>query len=386
MEHALLKPKYRYFGKLKCCMVCMLLMGFVCLCPALLQAEDVLRLLVWEGYAPPDYVQKFERQIEKDYDRRVELKVTYVSRLKDFYDGVRSKRADIISPPHNLLKDERFRFIKNKLVQPIDLDNIPNYQNLIPSLQKADYITSNGKVYGVPLSYGPYGLAYNTEKFDKMPETWNVLWDPANAGKYTLSADYYENNVYISALAMGYRGSDIYDLEILQQPAFKQKLRQLAANAHSFWQAVDKPEDLYGLSLATSWGFALPGLKKRGEVWKMARVKEGAPGWIDNFIITHAVTEGSFLKLVAEKWLNFILSPEFQVNVFVKRIGIAPSVTNVKDMLSDQQVRRFHLNDPDTYFKEHLVLYPNLTVRERNALKVLWRETAGEYIAQKEAE
>jgi diguanylate cyclase (GGDEF)-like protein len=42
-------------------------------------------------------------------------------------------------------------------------------------------------------------------------------------------------------------------------------------NTQSLWVGVDTADDLKNKTLASSWGFALPGLKKRGEIWKWAQ-------------------------------------------------------------------------------------------------------------------
>lgn len=182
-------------------------------------AEDTLKMLIWEGYAPPEQVKKFEAFIKKKYGKPVKLQISHkVSDVQDFYDAIRGRRTHIISPAHNIIKDMRFGYIRKKLIMPINPDNIPNYKNVLPTLQNAPYITDDkDKVYGVPLAHGPYGLAYNTAFFGQAPESWNVLWDPAYKGKYTISRDYYEANVYITALSEGLRGEKLYDYDILKQ-------------------------------------------------------------------------------------------------------------------------------------------------------------------------
>ncbi len=142
--------------------------------------EDTLKMLIWEGYSPPEQVKKFQALIKKKYGRPIRLDISHeVSDVQEFFDGIRSKSYHIISPAHNIIKDSRFGYIRHKLIMPVDLQNIPNYKNILPTLQKAEYITDDqGKVYGVPMAHGPYGLAYNTKYFKSPPTSWNVFWDP----------------------------------------------------------------------------------------------------------------------------------------------------------------------------------------------------------------
>ena len=334
-----------------------------------------LRLLVWEGYAPADKIQGFENFIEKKYKKKITLDInSTISDPNDFYDAVRGNRTDIFSPAHNLLKDNLFGYISKNLLLPIDLKNIPNYENILPYLKQADYITDNGKVYGIPFAYGVYGLAYNTTLVKEKPDTWEILWRPEYRNKYSISADYYEANIYITGLALGRRGMQIWDFESMKNPEFKNKLEILAKNTASFWKSVDRASDLTGLALATSWGFSLPELKKSGEIWKMAEPKEGVTGWVDNFVICRSLSDKPFLKTVAEEWLNYVLSPEYQKEVVIRRLNCNPVNLATKKNLSPEAVSEYHLNDPD-YLMENMVLWPTIqSQRVRNGMKYLWNQ------------
>lgn len=352
------------------------LLGIFGMIPCVSFADGLLKLLVWEGYVPIGKVMQFEEAMSKKYGKSVHLEVsTKVSDPQEFFDAIRTeeKGFHIISPSHNLIKDERFNYIEKKLIIEIDLNNIPNYKDILPALSKADYISEGGKVYGVPFAHGPYGIAYNTKYFDKAPDSLNVLWEEKNKGRYCLSSDYYEANAFLTAMAMGKKREDLSDYDKLTATDdFNIKLRQLAQNAKSFWVGVDKPEDLQGLSLATTWGFSLAELAKKGETWKMMEPKEGYSGWVDNFVISRNVEKDPFLKKLAEEWLNFVISPEYQAEVVVRGLGSDPVNTQTVKLLTKEEADAHHLNDPE-YFSKNRVLWPVMSKRNRNGLKLLWQ-------------
>ena len=329
-----------------------------------------LRLLEWEGYAPPEQVKQFQTLAKEKFGVDVTLTVTHVSAAEEFYKALKSKKVDIISPGHNLPKDPRYKLITNKLTLPIDLNNVPNYANIIPALQHAEYCTIDSQVYSVPMVYGPYGLAYNSDKVKSPPTSWNVLWDPQYAGNYTISKDYVEANIYITALAMGVDRNLIGDYNAIQSPEFVAKLKNLLTNAKSMWVGVDNADDLQGLPLATAWGFSFPELKKRGENWKMANPKEGTTGWVDGWMLGHTLRNNPQLKRIAEEWLNFVLSPNFQIEVVVRGLGSAPVNLSIKDQLNPDEVKMYHVDDPD-YFQKNLILWPVLDNRSRTGFKLL---------------
>ncbi|MDM8542994.1 extracellular solute-binding protein [Desulfococcaceae bacterium HSG9] len=212
-------------------------------------------------------------------------------------------------------------------------------------------------------------MAYNTAILKEAPESWNILWDPRFKNKYAIGKDQYEENIFSAALAMGFSRNDISNYKKLNTPEFQEKLAQLVANAHGMWEGVDKLEDLKGLTLATSWGDTPNSMKKMGEIWKMAEPKEGTTAWVDNFMISHTLEDKPKLKRIAEEWLNIILSDEYQI--YMVRVGGLPVITTIMDRLTPDEIKRFHLDDPD-HFKNNRILWPTLGKADRKGLKRLW--------------
>ena len=131
---------------------------------------------------------------------------------------------------------------------------------------------------------------------------------------------------------------------------------------------MDTPDDLFGLNFATSWGTSLAPLKRKGEIWKIANPTEGTMWWIDGCAITWAMADRPFMKKIAEEWINTMLSPEFQVNHFLRELSMYPVVTNIKEKLTEEEKKQFL----SVTIKR--ILAPIYSVRDRNGLKALWDE------------
>jgi len=334
--------------------------------------QQVLRLLVWEGYAPEVQREQFRQYIYEKYAVNLTLKVDYIADAEDGFEALRLKKADIVSPAHNRINDKRFKMIDSGLLMPLDLENLPNYQQLNLSFKQLDHLVKDGVHYGLPFAWGPYGLVYNTESFDNPPDSWNVLWDPKYSGHYSI-ADYGEINIYLTALAMGYEKNTLGDFEQLNNKAFKAKLAALLANAKSLWVGVDTADDLQQKKVASSWGFSLPELKRRGDIWKWAYPKEGVPGWIDNHVISQALANKPQLKRIAEEWINFTISSEFQTSVLVEALSTNPVNMVTFETASELQKQGFYarsLTDPEAV----IVLMPELDRRSRNGIDSLWNK------------
>ncbi len=343
--------------------------------------SGVLRLLIWEGHAPQDFVSRFEKKIKTKYDFNIKLQINYATDSDEFYNAIRSGSIDMVMMSHHFFKDERFDFINKKLLLPLNLKNIPNFKQVIPALQNAEYLQSYGQVYASPEAQGPYGLAYNTALLKKEPKSWNILWDPQFNGKYVIGAHEYIYNVIITALALGYSKESINSYDALNNPMFKAKLRQLAVNAHSFWFGVDKADDLSGHLLATAWGDSFNPLLKRGEHWKMAEPAEGMPCWIDNYAIASTLANKPFLKKIAEEFINTVLTPDYQVGIIMRTVGTIPVITKIEHLLTPNEKKRIHVGQPN-FYKKNRMLLPTYSTRDRNGLKLLWEEAMRGILSQ----
>jgi len=332
-----------------------------------------LRLLVWEGYAPRDEQETFIRLVQRKYGVRLTFHIRDASSPEDYFDALRKGEVDIVSPAHNLPKDFRYRFIKNGLTLPIDLDHIPNYDTMTDDLRYQHWATERGAVYAVPVLQGPYGIAYNADLIDEEPRSWNIFWDPRYAGRYMVSGDYYELNIYIAALALGYRPAEIFSYDMVKGPQLEKRVRELAVNAHSFWTGFDKAIHFKGKALATSWRSTFPELNDLGEKWRIAVPEEGTTWWTDTLMIGHPLRQQPLLRRIAEEWINHLLKPMVQTESLALRLGIFPVTTPALELY-----RQRLANSPDAANQNrllaHHISWKVLGTRSRNAFSLLWRE------------
>lgn len=338
------------------------------------EAEELtLRMLIWDGYAPNDVQEAFKKYIKKQFDVELIFEITYASNPDSFFDKLRTGEVDLVSPAHNLPKDTRYNLTKNNLTIPVNLENIPNYQSLRPELSRQPWAVDNGEIYAVPIVHGIYGLAYDSSVVSPPPDSWSILWDPRYAGLYSVNKDYYELNIYITALSLGERKEDIFTYDRIKKRRLEQRLGSLAQNAGRFWVGFDQPEDYENLSLATTWRFTFPKGSGFSENWRVAVPREGTPWTIDTMMLSSTLANNSKLHKIAELWINFLLEPENQLSIFAKRIGTYPVTKDAwdiytKDILSvDQKDRLERLFDT-------LIPWEILKTRDRNAFHLLWKE------------
>lgn len=334
--------------------------------------QEVLRLLVWGGYAPKSQQEKFRQFIADKYSINLTITVSYIAEPEDGFEALRLKKADIVSPAHNRINDKRFRMIDSGLLLPLQLENFSNLKQLDPSFKNLDHLIKDNIHYGLPFAWGPYGLIYNSKLINTPPTSLNILWNPRYSNQLSI-ANIGEINVFLTALAMGYDKNSLADLNQLDNHEFIHKLAALVSQAKTMWVGVDNADDNEGLALSTSWGFSLAELHARGENWKWVYPKEGVPGWIDNHVISKAVEENPQLQRIAEEWLNFTISKEFQKEVLVETLATHPVNKLALDASTKLQKQLFYassMNDPEA----SIILMPMIDRRTRNGMNLMWEK------------
>lgn len=327
-----------------------------------------LRIACYDGYAPKDLIERFVAACKQQHGATVTVDVRTVGNNQDIYDALRGKQCDVVSPTNNGIKSAKYKMIAAGLLAPIDPKQIPGYDQLLPALQMADYITEGGKTYGVPLNYGFYGLAYNTKRVAKPPTSWAALFEPG--AEFAVSDDWFEALVPVAGMVAGLKGEDLFQLDKLSTPAVRERLAVLGSRSKRKWVGVDDAKSLQGLQLATSWGFAFSDLAKAGEPWAYATVSEGMMGYIDSFAIASACEPSA--QKVAAWWLAFTIAPEQQA-YYLRTIGVKPVSLATKSQLTPAELADSKLDDPQ-WFGRNVTLLRPLDVRTENGLKRLWEE------------
>jgi len=100
-------------------------------------------------------------------------------------------------------------------------------------------------------------------------------------------------------------------------------------------------------------------------------------GWVDGYMIGYSLSREDkqrdikLLKTVAEEWINFTISPKYQLDIIVRFWSSYPTNLSVKPLLTPAEITSLHLNDL-SYFDDNLIPFPRLTKRQRNGMKLKW--------------
>src|ERR1700751_1610177 len=262
-----------------------------------------LNLLVWEGYADPSFVKGFEDQC------KCKISASYMGSSDELVAKLRGGSAsnyDVISPS----SDVATMISSAGLAAPLDLSKIPTYSQLSPKLTSLPLVHVNGKVYGVPFTWGPNPLIYDTTAFAQPPDSWNVMWDPKYRGKISVWDDL--STVYMAAQILGYDKPDpshLYNLSDAELEAVKKKLLELKPNIRKMWSTGGELTNLFQnheVVIAMGWPLMTNQLRKTNFPVGETIPKENTTVWIDHLMIT----AGSENKDLAYKFLEFMIQSQ----------------------------------------------------------------------------
>ena len=325
--------------------------------------RPTLNLLVWEGYADPLFVKGFEEQCQ------CKVSASYMGSSDELVAKLRGGSAsnyDVISPS----SDVATMIASAGLAAPLDLSRVPTYNQLSPKLTSLPLVRVNGNVYGVPFTWGPNPLIYDTTVFPKPPESWNVMWDAKYRGRISVWDDL--STVYMAAQILGYDKPDpnqLYDLSDAQLEAVKKKLLELKPNIRKMWSSGGELTNLFQnheVVAAMGWPLNTVELKKKNFPVGETIPKENTTGWIDHLMITSA----SENKDLAYRFLEYMVQAKTQ-KLVADVTNYVPANPQAGPLMTAEQRQGLHLDDVETYQKR---IYFWQDVPRRTKYNEIWNE------------
>jgi len=339
------------------------LVPLILLLSACSHREPTLNLLVWEGYADSSYVHDFEQQCH------CKVSASYMGSDDELVAKLRGGSAstyDVISPS----SDVATMIATSGLAAPLDLSRIPSYAQLSPKLTSMPLVKANGNVYGVPFTWGPNPLLYDTTAFKQPPESWSVFWD----AKYRNQLSVWDelSTLYMAAQVLGYDKPDpshLYNLSDQELDAVKAKLLALKPNIRKIWSTGGELTNLFQnheIVAAMGWPLMTNQLRKANFPIGETIPRENTTGWIDHLMITSA----SDNKDLAYKFLEFMIEAKTQKKV-ADVTGYIPANPQAAQFMTADEKKNLHLDDVDAYQKR---IYFWQNVPRRAKYNEIWNE------------
>lgn len=269
------------------------------LTPAAAQAEGQLTLLVWEGYADESFVAPFEEETGCLVDP------VYVGSNDEIVSKVMSGRgaADLISPSN----DTTMRLVRAGAVAPVDPNKVPNMEKFLPQFQAPDWLTQDGKLYGVPYGWGIVRVIADPNAVPENTDSLGFLWDSEYEGRVSVWDDI--ETVYMASRYLGYENT--YDLNDEQLENVKAKLIEMKPNIRKYWFTTGEMGTLMSggeVVGGNAWESTLVELRASGHEVMDIDPKEGRGGWSDSWMIVKGAEDNECVY----PWLDYVSSAKAQ--------------------------------------------------------------------------
>jgi spermidine/putrescine transport system permease protein len=257
-----------------------------------------LNVFNWSEYLPDSVLKKFEDKtgVKVNYTNfsSNEEMMAKVSAGGGIYDL--TVASDYFLQP----------MVKQDMIEPIDLNNIPNFKNLLPEFVNKDY--DPGNKYSVPYMGNTQSLGINPDKIKTEITSYADLWKPELKGQIVLLDD--QRMVLGMVLkTLGYSANDT-DTKHLDEA--KKKMLELMPNVKAFDSDSPKTLMINGeIGVMLSWGPEIALAQREKPQVKTILPKEGLILAFDNFVIP----KGAKNKKAAEAFINFVLDPDISAEI-----------------------------------------------------------------------
>lgn len=213
----------------------LLLLSASLLCPMLVSCSEsdevTLYVYNWGEYISDgsegciNVNEEFERYCREELGMNVRVNYSTYSSNEDMYAKISSGAAtyDVIIPSDYMIQ----RMVSENLLQPLDLEKIPNYANIDDRFKGENVYYENGtaETYSVPYFYGMIGVIYNSNivsEEDVADQSWSLMWNE----NYTRDILQFNNNRDAFGTAMYYLG---YDVNNASEEQWREALELLKA-------------------------------------------------------------------------------------------------------------------------------------------------------------
>lgn len=308
--------------------------------------------------------------VNAEFEKLTGIKVNYTNYAtnEELYAKLKGGGTtyDVIIPSDYMIS----KMIKEKLIQPLDMENIPNYKYIMDNYRDLAYDPENA--YSVPYTWGTVGIIYNAEEIDIPKEEidWGILWNEDYKDQI-LMFDNPRDAFAIAEIMLGY-SLNTEDPAELKAAADKLKEQKDIVQAYVMDEVFDKMAAGEALLAPYYAGDALTILDDNEDL-DFAVPKSGTNLFVDAMCIPTSAKQ----KEAAEMYINFMCEPDIAY-ANIDYICYSTPHSAAYEML-DEDVQNNSVSYPDSGFiAEKTAVFVNLSDDANEMMSQLWTEMKSE--------
>ena len=285
----------------------------------------------WFDYIDPEVLTMFEEQTG--------ITVEYVNftQNEDMYAKLEAGAGayDVVFPSEYMIE----RLIKEDRLEELNLDNIPNLENVLDNLRDPSY--DPGNAHSVPYMWGTLGILYNTDMVSEPITSWRSLFDEQYKGQIFMMNSL-RDTIGLALKTLGYSMNTRDEQQLREAGDMLVKQRQNRLISGNF---VDETKDKMvanEAALAVIYsGDALYAMEKNDRLAYVVP-EEGSNIWVDGMCIP----KGSAHKEAAECFINFMCRPDI-ARKNMEYIYYSSPIAQVVEGLSEEELASTAMNPSD---------------------------------------
>jgi len=276
------------------------------------QAAQDVRIYNWTDYIAPDTLKNFQQAsgVTPHYDV-YDSNETLDAKLMAGRSGY-----DVVFPSNHFMA----RQIQGGALKQLDKSQLPNWQNLNPTLLKALEGNDPGNQHGFPYLWGSTGIGYNVEKVkallgnDVPLDSWDLIFKPELMAKLSkCGVAILDNGPEMLPIALHYLGLPHHSQNPEDYKKAEALLMEMRKNV-AYFHSSKYVGELANGDVCMAVGFsgdimqASARAKEAGNGVDIAYVipKEGAPMWFDMV----AIPKDAPNEKAAYAFMNYLLEPK----------------------------------------------------------------------------
>ncbi len=275
--------------------------------------------------------------------------------------------------------------IKEKLIQPIDVKQLPLWKELPPRWQELvrrdekGQLSKSGKIWGAPYRWGCSAIAYNQEKFNSqgwdLPTDWQDLWRPELRNRLSLLDSPREViGLTLKKLGLSYNSPNLTEVANLKKELIALHKQVKLYSSDSYLQ----PLVLEDTDIAVGWSTDFLSLKASYPNIKVVIPNSGTALWADLWVnpisSQNSTSKTKDAPSLSQKWLNFCWESQSAQQISLFTSGSSPMLRTIDKDKLPADLRKNPLALPkESIWQQSEFLLP-LSAKTTQQYESLWQE------------
>jgi len=301
--------------------------------------SQTLNVWSYDGFITDEFRDAFTEETG------IEVNVRLVSDQAEQFNLMAAENGEFSADIVCVAGHRFYQFVDAEFLEPVDMDRLNNWSLLENQYADAEWVSRNGRIWGVPVVVVTTGLIYNSDVMER-PDSLSAMFDEANAGMTTYQIqDFFPlvmNYLGYDGTARSYAGNP--DIAQRAVNATRDFLIENKDKVRRYYDAATEVQQMFltgDVSLAAGSSGPAAQLILEGFPVGFTIPREGGLAYAYGFNISRnaANLDNAYV------FLNALLSSPENGAAMVRSTGFNSAMQGVEELLTDAERQVLSLTD-----------------------------------------